>query len=303
MVKKSKTVSRLPQVGIVIICLASIFVFVTLFLVNQNASKELVQLKKEYENNQVELDSQQKSLTLIQDEIDKYKNLKTTIQELKSTYFANIKQLEDNIQQNKTDKRIAYLTFDDGPYASITGKFLDILKEYDVPATFFVLGKPAQTDLYKREIKEGHTLANHSYSHKLGKNGIYTSVDRAVNDFMQLDEYISSTYDYSMNIFRFPGGSATAGSKKSGIASSMSDKGYGYVDWGTTDGSGGYRTSVDDYYSSVVKGIGNQKIVVVLMHDYSDLTLGMLPDLIEYFQKENFIMLPLFHDSIKIMKS
>jgi len=62
---------------------------------------------------------------------------------------------------------VAYLTFDDGPSEN-TGAILDILNEYNVKATFFVVGK--ETDeakaLYKRIVDEGHTIGMHSYSHQ-----------------------------------------------------------------------------------------------------------------------------------------
>ncbi|MDE6608589.1 MAG: polysaccharide deacetylase family protein [Lachnospiraceae bacterium] len=72
---------------------------------------------------------------------------------------------EENIESVKMRK--VYLTFDDGP-SVYTGEILDILKEYDVKATFFVVGKEGEKyeELYKRIVEEGHTLGMHSYSHK-----------------------------------------------------------------------------------------------------------------------------------------
>ena len=64
-------------------------------------------------------------------------------------------------------QKTVYLTFDDGPSRN-TDKILDILKEYDVKATFFVVGKTDEHSVraYQRIVEEGHTLAMHSYSHK-----------------------------------------------------------------------------------------------------------------------------------------
>ena len=60
-----------------------------------------------------------------------------------------------------------YLTFDDGPSDRVTPKILDVLKEENVKATFFIIGKNAETRKYliKREIEVGHTVAVHNYSH------------------------------------------------------------------------------------------------------------------------------------------
>ena len=68
--------------------------------------------------------------------------LKKSINNLK-----DIRKLEEKIQSGESDKKIAYLTFDDGPYLK-TYQVLDILKENDVRATFFVLGKDA-SDRYQ----------------------------------------------------------------------------------------------------------------------------------------------------------
>lgn len=65
------------------------------------------------------------------------------------------------------EEKICYLTFDDGPNPAITPKVLDILKEENVKATFFVIGKlvDSHPEIVKRAYEEGHYIANHGYSH------------------------------------------------------------------------------------------------------------------------------------------
>lgn len=65
------------------------------------------------------------------------------------------------------DPHKVYLTFDDGP-SNNTAQILDLLKKYQVKATFFVIGREDEESkaLYQRIVAEGHTLAMHSYSHK-----------------------------------------------------------------------------------------------------------------------------------------
>ena len=60
----------------------------------------------------------------------------------------------------KSDKKVAYLTFDDGPTTKATAKILDILKEENVKTTFFVVGKHVKEnpDLVKRAYDEGHYI-------------------------------------------------------------------------------------------------------------------------------------------------
>lgn len=71
------------------------------------------------------------------------------------------------ITEGKTDHKIVALTFDDGPYPPYTGQLLDILKEYQVPATFFLIGKNAEKhpEMVRRILAEGHQIGNHTYSH------------------------------------------------------------------------------------------------------------------------------------------
>ena len=68
--------------------------------------------------------------------VDKYNNIDQSIEEVKKEYFSYIKQLEDDILNGNSDKKIAYLTFDDGPYYN-TYRVFDILEEKHVKATFF----------------------------------------------------------------------------------------------------------------------------------------------------------------------
>lgn len=68
----------------------------------------------------------------------------------------------------KTDKPIVSLTFDDGPHPIYTAELLDVLKQYNVKATFFVIGYNVRLypELVQRMNDEGHEVANHSYSHE-----------------------------------------------------------------------------------------------------------------------------------------
>ena len=65
------------------------------------------------------------------------------------------------------EDKVVSLTFDDGPDKIITPLVLDILKEYDIKATFFLIGKKAEKHPYlvKQIVEEGHIIANHTYSH------------------------------------------------------------------------------------------------------------------------------------------
>ena len=84
----------------------------------------------------------------------------------KNSFFNIDVSISLNDIEKSADKK-AYLTFDDGPTTKATGKILDVLKEENVKATFFVVGKHVKEhpELVKREYDEGHYIANHGYNH------------------------------------------------------------------------------------------------------------------------------------------
>jgi len=80
--------------------------------------------------------------------------------------------------QVNTDKKELYLTFDDGPVPGVTNLVLNKLEEYEAKATFFCIGNNVakNPDLYKRIVKSGHAVGNHTHHHINGKkhgNEIY----------------------------------------------------------------------------------------------------------------------------------
>ena len=226
-------------------------------------------------------------------------SLPEQITEKKKEYFETAKKLEDAILAGKSDLKIAYLTFDDGPY-DLTDQYLDVLEHCDIRATFFLLGKPKHADKYQLYQQKGHTLANHTYSHQI-KNGIYRSSGAFLADVKKLQDYIYNLTGETTDIVRFPGGSPTAGSIKGEIIEKLHGSGYGYVDWtaATMDGMSGPLTS-EQAYQNLMETIKGDQIAVVLMHDYSTATLEALPRCIESLREQGYIFLPLFRESCMI---
>lgn len=137
---------------------------------------------------------------------------------------------------NKNHEKIAYLTFDDGPTQKATPKVLDVLKEEDVKATFFVIGKYVahHPELVKRAYEEGHFIANHGYDHNNQK--LYASEESFIHEIQSTDEEISKAIgvdNYCSHIFRFPNGymSPNNKSQKKKCAKLLQDMNYTYVDW------------------------------------------------------------------------
>jgi len=97
------------------------------------------------------------------------------------------------------DKKIIYLTFDDGPHPVATPFILEELKKYNAKGTFFCIGKNVieQHDLYKRILTEGHRVGNHTHHHL---NGWKTPDKTYFDDILQAASYIDT------NLFRPPYG-------------------------------------------------------------------------------------------------
>ena len=202
---------------------------------------------------------------------------------------------KDNIDSNKdkeesVDKKIAYLTFDDGPSAIVTPKVLDVLKAYDIKATFFVLGKNVEENpnIFKRIIEEGHGIANHSYSHNYKQ--VYNSVESFTEEIRKTNETIDKVAGKKMNTkaFRFPGGSFE---KKKEYKEAVKNLGMEFYDWNCLNGDAeGHNVSKESLVEKVKKTAGNQKKLIILMHDTNAkiTTVDALSETIEYLRDKGY---------------
>ena len=199
------------------------------------------------------------------------------------------------LEKGEKVKKIAYLTFDDGPSKN-TSKILNILKKYNVKATFFVNGKPIYKDMYIRMNKEGHKIGNHTYCHEY--NEIYTSVEDFKSDVNKLNRLLIE-YGIKPNyMLRFPGGSNNTVSEKYGgkiimdeLVQVMSEEGYKYYDWNVTSGDASKQSlSKEEIVKNVINGCKNNNNAVILFHDLNPKlsTVEALPEVIEYLLSENY---------------
>lgn len=252
---------------------------------------------------QKELELESGTLAEKEAAIAELNNAETALEDAKAEYYETCRQLEDEILAGTNSNKIAYLTFDDGPYERTTGRYLDILKDRNVLATFFQIGRPSEKldALYHRAYDEGHTIANHTYSHQI-RNGIYRGVSYFINDVIKNREFIQDKLGYTTNILRFPGGSSTARSLKPAIIEELRELGYGWVDWNAATGDGMEIMSPQEYRDNVLKKTGGRSVLVVLMHDYSENTLTALPEIIDGLRAQGYTLLPLFYESAMINK-
>ncbi len=196
-----------------------------------------------------------------------------------------------------------YLTFDDGPSAN-TDQILDILDEYGVKATFFVVGKEGYNDQYRRIVEEGHTLGMHSYSHVY--RDIYESVEAYGQDLEKLHTYLYELTGVDSRIVRLPGGSSNTVSKDKiqDIIAYLGQQGMTYYDWNVSSGdaASGY-VSAQQIADNVLNHVSEHHTSIVLMHDASgkNTTVEALPIILEkILESDNMVLLPITEDTVPI---
>lgn len=180
---------------------------------------------------------------------------------------------------------VIYLTFDDGPNATYTPVILDVLKKYNVKATFFVTNNGPDS-LIKREFEEGHAIGIHSATHDYAK--IYKSSEAFWEDMNKVDARITKITGEKTTLLRFPGGVSNTVSKKykkgimTQLAKEVQNKGYAYFDWNVSSGDAGGTTDPTVEYKNVVNSLSKKKGNVVLMHDIKKHTSLAIENIIKY---------------------
>lgn len=227
------------------------------------------------------------------------KEVKTTKEPKKaSTAEPTIKPTDDT-----TTKKV-YLTFDDGP-GSQTGEILDILKKNHVKATFFVTGKEdaSSKKVYQRIVKEGHTLAMHSYSHV--QDVIYDSKEAFEKDLKQINRCLYEATGVRTKFYRFPGGSSTQNTSLpiQNFIDVLKKNHYLYLDWNVISPDiNNANATKEQVVTGVMQGVDAYDTAVVLMYDVADkpMTVKALPSIIKQIKAKNYELLPVDESMILI---
>lgn len=201
---------------------------------------------------------------------------------------------QPHVRNSVNKDKVCYLTFDDGPSAR-TPEVLEILEQYNVKATFFVVGKDTeQSKQWMRDIVDaGHTLGVHSFTHNYRK--IYDSVEAYLDDFAQEYDLIQEATGVAPQIFRFPGGSINAynGHIYQEIVAEMTRRGFVYFDWNRANGDAVRNSpSAMVLTKNALDKLGASSRVIVLMHDSKSHanTVTSLPAVIEGYQNAGYTL-------------
>lgn len=211
----------------------------------------------------------------------------------------NNTQSQANVGNQKVEGQIqkVYLTFDDGPSEN-TAKILDMLKEKNVKATFFVIGKEDEESkaLYQRIVAEGHTLGMHSFTHKYSV--IYDSLDSFKEDVNHLRSYLAEITGVEPNIMRFPGGSSNqvSNTDMTEFIRYLNQEGITYYDWNVASGDATSQAyTADELVQNVMTDVVKYDTSIVLMHDAATkgTTVDALGPMIDQLQAMGVELLPI----------
>ncbi len=176
-------------------------------------------------------------------------------------------------------RREVALTFDDGPYAELTPRILDILQRNHVPATFFVIGKnvEAHPDIVQREATQGDEVANHTYDHQRLPQLTRAQIQAELH---QDGLAIEKATGEPVRLFRPPGGEYDAT-----VLDVARRLGYVMVLW--TDDPGDFKTPQPAVIESrVLRDVSNGSII--LLHEKIPQTADMLDDLIHHLKARGY---------------
>ncbi|MEG5050958.1 MULTISPECIES: polysaccharide deacetylase family protein [unclassified Microcoleus] len=172
------------------------------------------------------------------------------------------------------------LTFDDGPWPKTTTQILDILKENNIKATFFWVGRYLQTypEIGKQVAEAGHAIGNHTWNHQY----LQYNEDGAAREIDRTSSLIEELTGIQTSMFRPPGGILN-----NGLAAYAQKKNYAVVMWSAD--SFDWRTLTESLIDNVMRQANSGGIV--LMHDGGGnraRTVKALPDIIARLRKEGY---------------
>lgn len=210
-------------------------------------------------------------------------------------------EVEKPVQGDTVTDKVIYLTFDDGPGEN-TERLLDILKEYNVKATFFCIGRDNMWAL-QRMAEEGHTVGVHTYSHKA--ETVYASEEAFFADLNMLQATVQLYTGQRSTYLRFPFGSHNTRSDfNPGIMTRLTqlveEKGYRYFDWDvfSQDDTGNPDTQAktpEEVFYNVTTGLEKRdaSASVVLMHETKDYSVDAVERILMWGIANGYTFLPL----------
>ena len=190
----------------------------------------------------------------------------------------------DGYYAEETEKKVLYLTFDAGYENGYTAKILDVLKEHNAPATFFLVGNYIETspELVRRMVKEGHMVGNHTYSHPdMSEISTEAAFDEELTKLEKA--YTEATGKKMEKYYRPPQGKYSEANLK--MAKDMGYKtifwSLAYVDWYESD-----QPTKEEAFEKLIPRV--HPGAIVLLHSTSKTNSEILDELLTKWEKEGY---------------
>lgn len=198
-------------------------------------------------------------------------------------------------------KNTIYLTFDDGPTSKATPYILELLADYGIKATFFMVGKMAKANpaLVARVRGEGHRVANHSYSHEFD----FPTQNHFINSLMGTHSQIKNyVYRWDLLLFRAPGGIWNNWRTQIGNSDPELRRYVGPIYWNVGGGNPSYNNDADwkcwnkgvsisscrkSYINQIYSNYKRGYASIILMHDINRKSAQMLSELLRELSRDN----------------
>lgn len=197
------------------------------------------------------------------------------------------------------DQKELVLTFDDGPDERFTPQILKVLKQYNVPAAFFMVGLEAEKNLplVQQIYKDGYMIGNHTFSHP---NIAVIPREQAMMEFKITRLLIECITGHSTILFRAPYNADSEPESLEEIIPLALARDQNYLDVGESIDPEDWLPGItaEEIFRRVVEGVKDNRGNIILLHDAGGTTraetVKALPMIIDYFQKRGykFIGLP-----------
>lgn len=202
-------------------------------------------------------------------------------------------QLQKENNKEEKGKKVAYLTFDDGPSYN-TEKILDILKEKKAVSSFFIIGKDISEEkekIIKRALKQGNAVGVHTYCHE--QCNIYKDKEHFFSDYDKAEQVLENILGRKPTLHRFPWGS------NNGFVSSFVDslieelqrRGVRSFDWNVSgEDSVGASVAEETIFANVKRDLTRYDKPIILLHDSATTshTTAVLPQIIDYIREQGY---------------
>lgn len=176
-----------------------------------------------------------------------------------------------------------YLTFDDGPHTELTPRILDLLRVRGARATFFVVGMkaagPIARKLLSRMTGEGHTIGNHSFSHR----NLTSCEPQSIRDEIMSTEKVLEGFASFRRLFRPPYGKTNPT-----VLEIAHQLGYELILWNNDPRDWACRTTPDEWVTNALAAVKTHDARLIVCHDTHRHTADHLPQLLDELTSDGY---------------